>query len=92
MIRDLRSLKHQKYENPVVELGPDVDIQSVDVAARASRVQGAVIARGEHNALVVLPRDGSVAGVGIASALGGSLRTAGLAELRGRTYDAVTSS
>ena len=28
----------------------------------------------------------------IATALGGSLRTAGLAELRGRAYDAVTSS
>jgi len=40
---------------------------------------------------VVLPRDGAVAGVGIAAALGGTLRTAGLTELRGRTFDAVTS-
>jgi hypothetical protein len=50
------------------------------------------VARGTDNALVVLPRDGAVAGVGIATALGGSLRTAGLAELRGRTYDAVTAA
>ncbi|HUZ41752.1 MAG TPA: glycosyltransferase [Acidimicrobiales bacterium] len=90
MIRDLRSLKHRKYENPVVELEVTVDVDAVDQAARASRVQGLVIARGETNALVVLPREGAVAGVGIASALGGKLRTAGLAELRGRTFDAVT--
>jgi dolichyl-phosphate beta-glucosyltransferase len=91
MIRDLRSLKQRKYENPVVEVASAVDVQAVDVAARASRVQGLVIARSEVNALVVLPRDGAVAGVGVATALGGSLRTAGLSELRGRTFDAVTS-
>ncbi len=90
MIRDLRSLKQRKYENPVVELDADVDARAVDEAARGARVQGVVIARGAQNALVVLPRDGAVAGVGIAAALGGSLRTAGLGELRGRTYDGVT--
>jgi hypothetical protein len=92
MIRDLRSLKRRKYENPVVEVARDVDVHAVDVAARASRVQGLVIARGSGNALVVLPRDAAVAGVGIATALEGSLRTAGLSELRGRTFDAVTSA
>ena len=91
MVRDLRSLKRRKYENPVVELAATVDVNDVDAAARSSRVQGVVIARGEENALVVLPRDGAVAGVGIATALGGKLRTAGLAELRGRSFDAVTS-
>ena len=90
MIRDLRTLSRRRYENPVVELAADVDARSVNEAARSSRVQGLVVARGEENALVVLPRDGAVAGVGIATALGGSLRTAGLAELRGRTYDAVS--
>jgi dolichyl-phosphate beta-glucosyltransferase len=90
MIRDLRSLQHRKYENPVVELDVAVDVHAVDEAARQARVQGIVIARGTNNALVVLPRDGAVAGVGIATALGGSLRTAGLSELRARTYDAVT--
>jgi glycosyltransferase involved in cell wall biosynthesis len=92
MVRDLRSLRHRKYENPVVELGTDVSVHDVDVAARASRVQGLVVARGDDNALVVLPRDGAVAGVGIATALGGSLRTAGLSELSGRNFDAVTST
>jgi dolichyl-phosphate beta-glucosyltransferase len=91
MVRDLRSLKRRKYENPVVELAATVDVNDVDAAARSSRVQGIVIARGEENALVVLPRDGAVAGVGIATTLGGKLRTAGLAELRGRSFDAVTS-
>jgi dolichyl-phosphate beta-glucosyltransferase len=90
MIRDLRSLDRRTYENPVVELDPGVDVAEVDAAARQSRVQGVVVARGRENALVVLPRDGAVAGVGIATALGGSLRTAGLTELRGRVYDAVT--
>jgi len=90
MIRDLRSLRRRRYENPVVELALDVEARALDEAARASRVQGLVVARGEHDVLLVLPRDGAVAGVGIASALGGSLRTAGLAELRGRRYDAVT--
>ena len=89
MIRDLRSLRHRKYENPVVELDAGVDVHAVDEAARKARVQGIVVARGTVNALVVLPRDGAVAGVGIANALGGSLRTAGVAELRGRVYDAV---
>jgi hypothetical protein len=89
MIRDLRSLKHRTYENPVVELDVGVEIHAVDDAARQARVQGIVVARGTENALVVLPRDGAVAGVGIATALGGSLRTAGLVELRDRVYDAV---
>lgn len=92
MVRDLRSLRHRKYENPVVELDVNVDVGAVDDAARKSRIQGIVIARGSQNALVVLPRDGAVAGIGIATALGGSLRTADLNELRGRSYDAVTSA
>ncbi len=92
MIRDLRTLSRRRYENPVVELAADVDARSVNEAARASRVQGLVVARGEENALVVLPRDGAVAGVGIAAALGGPLRTASLTELRGRTYDAITAA
>jgi dolichyl-phosphate beta-glucosyltransferase len=92
MVRDLRSLQRRKYENPVVELDVAVDVAAVDDAARKARVQGIVVARGADNALAVLPRDGAVAGVGIAKALRGSLRTAGLAELRGRSYDAVTSA
>ena len=89
MLGDLRSIKHTRYVNPVVELDRDVDVATVDALARQTRVRGLVVARGDANALLVLPRDGAVAGHGIAEALGGTLRTAGLAELAGRTYDAV---
>jgi dolichyl-phosphate beta-glucosyltransferase len=89
MVRDLRALPRTRYVNPVVELPRDVSVTNVIAAARSTRVQGLVIARGAHNALLVLPRDGSLAGLGIAEVLHGTLRTAGLEELRARTYDAV---
>ena len=37
MIRDLRSLKRRKYENPVVEVARDVEVNAVDAAARLAR-------------------------------------------------------
>jgi hypothetical protein len=73
----------------VVELQRDVLIGDIAIAARQTRVQGLVLARGEENALLVLPRDGSLAGLGIAETLRGTLRTAYLNELRARTYEAV---
>jgi hypothetical protein len=72
-----------------VELPRDALIGDIALAARQTRVHGLCLARGEENALLVLPRDGSLAGLGIAEALGGTLRTAYLNELRDRTYDAV---
>ena len=89
MIRDLRALPRTRYVNPVVELSRDVSVSDVMAAARSTRVVGLVVARGTTNSLLVLPRDGSLAGLGIAEVLNGTLRTAGLDELRGRTYDAV---
>jgi dolichyl-phosphate beta-glucosyltransferase len=89
MIRDLHALPRTRYVNPVVELLADVTLEDVDRAARQTRVRGLVVARGEHNALLVLPRDGSLGGLGIAEALHGSLRTAGLQELRQRRFEAV---
>jgi glycosyltransferase involved in cell wall biosynthesis len=89
MVRDLRALPRTHYVNPVVELDRDVQVSDVDNAARQTRVQGLVLARGAQNALLVLPRDGSLAGLGIAVVLHGTLRTAGLGELRARTYEAV---
>lgn len=89
MVRDLRALPRTKYVNPVVELTTGVSVGDVDRAARQTRVRGLVVARGEANDLLVLPRDGSLAGLGIAEVLKGTLRTAGLDELRGRTYQAV---
>jgi hypothetical protein len=64
-------------------------VAEIDRAARVTRIRGLVLARGDENALLVLPRDGAVAGAGIAEALSGSLRTATLDELKRRTYDAV---
>lgn len=89
MVRDLRALPRTRYANPVVELPRDALIGDIALAARQTRVHGLCLARGEENALLVLPRDGSLAGLGIAEALGGTLRTAYLNELRDRTYDAV---
>jgi hypothetical protein len=70
-------------------LPSDVDLAAVGVESRKVRVQGLVVARGSANALVVLARDGAVAGLAIAQSLGGTLRTASLDELRGRSYEAV---
>jgi hypothetical protein len=89
MIQDLRALPRTRYVNPVVELERDVASTDIDRAARQTRVQGLVVARGASNALLVLPRDGSLAGLGITEVLHGSLRTAGLEELRGRDFEAV---
>jgi len=89
MLRDIRALRSTRYENPVVELGVDVNSHAVADAARSARLQGLVLARGVTNTLLVLPRDGATGGLGVAAVLDGQLRTTTPAELRGRTYDAV---
>jgi dolichyl-phosphate beta-glucosyltransferase len=89
MIRDLRSFRRTQYRNPVVKLPRNVDVDAIRKAARETRVQGLVVARGPLDSLLVLPRDGALGGAGIAAALEGTLGTAGIAELRGRTYEAV---
>jgi hypothetical protein len=82
-------LPRTRYANPVVELPRDILIDDIAIAARQTRVHGLCLARGEQDALLVLPRDGSLAGLGIAEALHGTLRTAYLNELRTRAYEAV---
>ncbi len=89
MLRDLRGLRKTNYENPVVQFASDVDVGALSLAARQARSQGLVLARGTSNALLVLARDGALAGLGIAEQCGGTLRTATLSELRDRTYEAV---
>ena len=89
MIRDLRSFRRTRYENPVVRVARTTDVEAVRTLARQARVQGLVLARGALDSLVVLPRDGALAGTSIAEGLAGTLATAGLADLRGRTYEAV---
>ena len=89
MIHDIRDIPKTHYENVAVELAPDVAIESIAPLAVEARLAGLVLARGEHDALLVVGRDGGLGGVGIAAALGGSLRPTTLAELRGRSYEAV---
>ena len=89
MIKELRHLRHTRYENPVIVLDRDVETSSIVPVARSTRSTGLVVARGSDDALVVLARDGALAAVTIADALGGTVRTATLAELARRTYDAV---
>lgn len=89
MLRDLRSLPRTEYRNPVVVLASDSDVEVVAAAARRIRVQGLVLARGDRDALLVLSRDGALAGRAIADELGGTLRTVGVDELRGRRLVAV---
>ena len=89
MIQALRSIPRTRYENPVVELSPDVNAAEIGAHARQARVQGLALARGAANTLLVLPRDGALSGLDIASAFDGVLRTAGLEELRGRVFEAV---
>jgi hypothetical protein len=89
MLSDLRQLSKTRYENPVVECVAGVDLPTVRAQSREVRLQGLVLARGDSEDLLVLPRDGSLGGLSIASALGGHLRTAELHEYRGRTLEAV---
>jgi dolichyl-phosphate beta-glucosyltransferase len=89
MVSDLRALPRTNYVNPVVDLASGVSVEDIDRAARQTRVKGLVVARGPQNDLLVLPRDGSLAGLGIAEVLKGTLRTAGLDELGERLYEAV---
>jgi dolichyl-phosphate beta-glucosyltransferase len=89
LLGDLRNIPRARYQCPVVVLDAHASLDDVRRGATAARVAGLVIARGDANALVVMPRDGAVAAVGIAESLGASVRTADLAELRGRRLEAV---
>jgi dolichyl-phosphate beta-glucosyltransferase len=89
MLRDIRGIRMTHYENIVVELAPDVSVEEIAKVARDARLQGLVLARGDENALLVVGRNGGPGGLGVASVLGGTLRTTNLTELRGRSYEAV---
>jgi glycosyltransferase involved in cell wall biosynthesis len=89
MLRDIRGIRTTHYENIVVELAPDVSVEEIAKVARDARLQGLVLARGDENALLVVGRNGGPGGLGVASVLGGTLRTTNLTELRGRSYEAV---
>jgi glycosyltransferase involved in cell wall biosynthesis len=89
MLRDIRAFRSTKYENPVVELSTSVTAEEVSTLAREARMQGLVLARSEENTLLVLGRNDALGGLGIATALNGSLRTTKPSELIGRSFEAV---
>ncbi len=89
LLVDLRNIPRTRYQCPVVAVGDVVSLEDVRRSAIDARVAGLVLARGDDDAFVVMPRDGAVAAVGIAQSLGGSVRTASLDELRGRRLEAV---
>ena len=89
LLRDLRGIPRTRYECPVVEVAADVRLDDVRRAALEARAAGLVVTRDAERALVVTPRDGAVAAVGLAASLGGRLRTATLHELAGRALEAV---
>lgn len=89
LLRDLRGIPRTRYQTLVIEVAPDVALEDVRRVAVQARVAGAVVARDSENALVVTPRTAAVGAVDIARSLGGRVRSATVAELRGRRLDAV---
>lgn len=89
MLQDIRNLRHTQYVNPAVAFGTDVNVEEIQLALRNLRVGGVVLARGNDDVLVVLPRDGAVSGHTLADQLGGQLRTTSLSEMRGRSLLAL---
>lgn len=89
MIRDLRSFRRTHYENPVIKLARHVDGPAISHLSRDTRVQGLALARGTLDTLLVFPRDGAVAATTIATALGATMGTASIDDLRGRHFTAV---
>jgi glycosyltransferase involved in cell wall biosynthesis len=89
MIRDIRRLRHQSYELPVVRCDRGVDRDSVGSLAREARVNGLVIARGDTDDIVAVPRDGALGALGIAAATSGHFGTATLSDFVGRRFEAV---
>ncbi len=89
MLRDIRSLRSNQYECPTVTLRSDVDVAELRSVARESRQSGLVIAHGEGDSLVALPRDGALAGIEIAKRLGGTFALCAPESFAGRNLRAV---
>lgn len=89
MLMDIRDIPSSTYRTVSVRVKPGVDAERVAQACRDARVQGAVIARGQDEDIIVLPRDGAPGGLGIGKVCDGQLGVVGLEELRGRRYEAV---
>jgi hypothetical protein len=89
MLRDIKSLTRTRYENPVVVLDASVEVEAIADFAAKARLHGLVLARGEADSLLVVGRNDALGAAGIAAGLQGTLRTAGVDELRARRYEAI---
>lgn len=89
MLMDIRDVPTSTYRTVAVRVAAGVDREMVAKACRDARVQGGVIARGESDDIIVLPRDGAPGGLGIGKVCGGTLGVVGLDELLGRRFEAV---
>ena len=63
MLMDIRDIPTSTYRTVAVRVAPGIDVATVAQACRDARVQGAVIARGVDEDIIVLPRDGAPGGL-----------------------------
>ena len=89
MLRDIKSLARTRYENPVVVLAASVTTEAIADYAAKARLHGLVLARGDEDTLLVVGRNDALGAAGVAAGLKGTLRTAGIDELRARSYEAI---
>lgn len=89
MLMDIRDVPHSTYRTVAVRVAAGVDRDTVAKACRDARVQGGVIARGENDDIIVLPRDGAPGGLGIGKVCDGTLGVVGIDDLRGRYFEGI---
>jgi len=89
MLMDIRDVPRSTYRTVAVRVAAGIDRASVAQACRDARVQGGVIARGESEDIIVLPRDGAPGGLGIGKVCNGRLGVVGIDELRGCRFEAI---
>ena len=89
MLRDIRRIPRHSYEAVVVRIPGRADADAIRDVALSARLQGLVIAHGPVDSIVVLPRDGAVAGVEIAATTKGAIGVATLGDVAGRDLEAL---
>jgi glycosyltransferase involved in cell wall biosynthesis len=89
MMRDIRSIRQFSYSALAVRTERGLSLDRVAATTRAARAVGLVIASGEDDDLVIVPRDGALVASAIATAVSGNLGTVNLRELRGRELIAI---
>ena len=90
MLRDIREIRKSPYRTVGVRVAPGtVDVDAVATASRQARMRGIVLARGEQDDIVVLPRDGAPGALGIAKVCNGDMGLVGLSDLRNRHFESL---